>query len=180
VGRGLSELQESILLLALRNHRLLVDAGRAEVPDEETGRCSENAIDVYLHEAGRAYYHKELYNPLDYHRRWLAPRWTSASERVAVCRAFGRLQKRGFVSCHYGAIAKWSGASLTPYGIHKAKELSVNKRTKWLFVNRYMGGPHRYLKCDDPHPMIAFDGRVWGTRQVAIEAEYQLIDSDSD
>lgn len=49
-------------------------------------------------------------------------KYNSAS--VSICRAFGRLEKRGLVTVFKGTVSHWSGIGLTEDGIKEAEKLS--------------------------------------------------------
>lgn len=141
MGRGLSDLQRTILRLAYENRQAPPEPDRQpEWAKAMFGPAQSNGIDVY--------YSEILVNGFGFPlRRWrrdegLSDRTVArrrftgqkfamteignkryASAQAAVSRAFARLERRGFVELYSGAYARWSGAKLTDAGVEIAKSL---------------------------------------------------------
>ena len=118
MGRGLSELQEKILVLCLRqredpmiDHRF-PDAMYAEVLADTYGFKPEKRD---LRMGGHRF-----------SRQTIGEKKYDAAE-AAVCRAMRRLSARGLVECWQG-LARWAGATLTDIGLQVAREVTVKTR----------------------------------------------------
>jgi len=101
MGRGLSELQRTILRIALDK------PGRSVINGQVVG------TDVHQKHIHRAYYGD-------------SPR-TNAT-RAAVSRAMVRLSERGLITLTCAVYSNWSGGDLTKAGEAAARELSVNEK----------------------------------------------------
>lgn len=120
MGRGLSDLQRSILMLAAQNR-----FGRARQREGAIERLDLTPAEVYVTVFGWDYDVRER-------RRSQAERASERGKhfisreigvnqyncvRASVCRAFERLRKRGYVERWAGAWSKWSGIVLTDEGL---------------------------------------------------------------
>jgi hypothetical protein len=129
MGRGLSELQKTILRRALSNKER---EGRSF--DEESG------ADVFVNEIAADAFGWDL--PAHFYDSPKGERWShyfkslqySDEERnrvhAATSRALKRLAARGLGYVAHGAHRRWCGFNLTPAGVEAAKLLSVNECTK--------------------------------------------------
>jgi hypothetical protein len=143
MGRGLSELQRSILTLALHNRF-------AE------GRCDgSNGCDVYLPEILAVHFKWPLAyegTPTDIRRDrdgdddnkdggiysasqpWFSKAMIGAKRyaagHAALSRAMARLQSRGLITIRGGAYSNWNGANLTRFGVAIAEQVTVKPLPK--------------------------------------------------
>ena len=120
MGRGLSQLQKTILLTALDS---------AAEQQESWARCNANCLahGYPTHEREHHEYcathgthiHQRVYGCYD-DRAWRDP---TPAQRVTVSKAFKRLQERGLVAekKHYGGLFH-----LTREGVATAQQLSAN------------------------------------------------------
>jgi hypothetical protein len=122
MGRGMSELQKTILRRALSN----------KIREQRDG---SNGADVYGAEIAADHFGWVL--PPHYYRnvtRRAAVHNFSKQEigekryssvRAAICRAILRLEERGLGYKVRGACSQWTGLTLTEEGIQTAEKLSV-------------------------------------------------------
>lgn len=123
MGRGLSELQKTILRIATRNRRAEnrgvtseqgADAYYAEVLAESSGWTPDRAPLRYGPRYGR---YAGLRAPGGQHfRKSLIGDKSYNAAHAALSRAARRLEARGLVQRRRGANSRWSGVSLTPSG----------------------------------------------------------------
>jgi len=127
VGRGLSELQKTILRLGnenrVREHRPTggggADVYRSEVLAEVYGFESRFARDDEgAAQTARRHFARQQFWPADVGES----RYIAGS--AAVCRAMKRLEDRGLVVLMQGTFARWAGADLTEAGVAEAERLS--------------------------------------------------------
>ncbi len=121
MGRGLSDLQRTMLRLAYKNY--LADP--------------YSKADVFYPEVLVAHYgwHDNYINVRRYHSRQIfskakigARHYNAAT--VAVYRAALRLEQRGLVVCVRGAYAKWAGVKLTDEGKRLAQQFFKNEKLR--------------------------------------------------
>ena len=121
MGRGLSDLQRSILQIGARN---LAEEGARERGSGSDVYLPEIIAEVYAlgdrRQARRALGRQVFPNTPEVRRA-----------RAAVCRALDRLKRRGLIRRTYGAWGSWRGANLTEAG-----RLSVSTRENCHNVNR--------------------------------------------
>jgi hypothetical protein len=130
MGRGLSELQKTILRRALSNRNAEgrqagawgADVYRAEILADYWGWKMHAYPPFYQQE--RSGWQRRAHASQRFSRRRIgAARYDAA--QAAVTRAFQRLADRGLVELRCGAFAQWSGASLTEIGVNFARNLSA-------------------------------------------------------
>jgi hypothetical protein len=144
MGRGLSDLQQQLLVLAWRNRQ---DLNRqAEVYQSDTltyrrnGQPARRMVTVRGHVD--LYYAEALCTIWGWHSQadwpiWVTPsarqfskrrigarRYTTA--RVILTRACERLEARGLVQRRGGAYVNWNGIQLTTFGAQLAEHLMAN------------------------------------------------------
>jgi hypothetical protein len=120
MGRGLSDLQERMLLLALNGYQR----------EERSPRAS--GADLYYADVFVAVYgwRRSPQSPYScagdhkFDRRAIGRRQYAAAQ-AAVSRAAQRLEKRGLATCLCGSISRWSGLNLTKAGIALAAKLKT-------------------------------------------------------
>jgi hypothetical protein len=153
MGRGLSDLQKTILRVALMNRQASekddarghiasylglpkrdpMDIRYAEIlvvhfkfPIKRTWKHDEADLsdhEVAKKSAGGKKFNKQRIGEKRY-----------ASALAALSRAFLRLQARGLIECFSGTFARWSGGQLTDQGIEVASSLTVNLRDNWATI----------------------------------------------
>lgn len=102
MGRGLSELQKEILIMAYRNHKKQGNRTQNLIRDD---------LDLFFSEF-MDYYYPERTN----------------SQKAAVSRAFKRLEARNLIKRYWAAYSKWMGIELTDKGIAKSIKLLTNQK----------------------------------------------------
>lgn len=132
MGRGLSELQKSILRIAYRNHQAgpmthggisKTHAYYAEVlhehfgfPIERRSYIDKNATDSMYLRSNPASHTFDLHAIGESRYR---------AAQAALSRAVKRLSERGLVEWMQGEAARWSGVNLTKAGMAEAEKLLV-------------------------------------------------------
>lgn len=125
MGRGLSELQQTILKLAYHNRMIENRVG------------GPGGADLFHYEVLIEYWHLpgEVHRDPDGKRRYTTGHHFSRSfrnyarfnaARAALTRAVRRLADRGLVIWVSGMYAQWAGVNLTADGIAMAQQLMVN------------------------------------------------------
>jgi hypothetical protein len=141
-GKGLSQLQRDILMIAYRNisaHAVVDGRESAGPPQYQLGvRVNGNFGNRFMH----AYYHEVLVDHFGW-MPWDDYRWRSnkrspghwkfsreqighkkyASAQASLSRAITRLEDRGLVGVFCGVRSRWSGIELTEHGARVAREL---------------------------------------------------------
>ncbi len=142
MGRGLSDLQKAILRIALRQQEahaaeaagLVASFGR----EPSAYGCDVQHKDVLAEHFGFQKRKAKMFSfeePDRFDRQAIGPAIYNRAE-AALSRAIVRLESRGLVHRAQGAVARWSGATLTDEGLRVARELSVNTRKSLGHVNR--------------------------------------------
>ncbi len=132
MGRGLSDLQKTILRLALRNRNVGdgggptwgVDVLHSEVLVEHFGWHGETRNQWGNRIQGGNIFDRLAIGPKAY-----------ASARAALSRAVARLEQRGLAVAVHG-VTRWAGATLTDAGVALAEQLSANKVATGYLINR--------------------------------------------
>jgi hypothetical protein len=129
MGRGLSDLQATILRLALANRETEgrgdsspgADVLRAEV------LAAYHGWDGHAMRYGAGY--GDSAGSRDYGSQHFSEGRIGAGHynaaHAALTRAFARLEARGLVLLVSGTSSRWSGAVLTPLGVEQARKLKV-------------------------------------------------------
>lgn len=127
MGRGLSELQETILCLAYTNYLA------------EERATKEGGADLYTYEVMLKVYQ---FTRIPISPNYIEPRLGGShrfdlnvigkkryqAAAAAISKAFRRLEERGFVGRYNGAIAHWVGIKLTEAGLQLAGDLMAKSR----------------------------------------------------
>lgn len=129
MSRGLSEHQEKIIILALKNRETRL-----------SDHATDGGADLYLHEAihevfgvpygvmwsgtDQEYTEADARHPGRQFFREVDARRVNAA-RASTSRAFLRLHDRGLCELYSGAATQWAGIRLTEEGVKVAESLSV-------------------------------------------------------
>lgn len=117
MGRGLSDLQKSILVMAYGNHEPTRGSFGCDLytKDVLTGYYGWVPVKGYLDSPGSQSFDIQAIGEQKYR-----------STRAAVSRAFRRLERRGLVTRVMAVRSVWAGINLTEEGAEVAQSLSVN------------------------------------------------------
>jgi hypothetical protein len=127
MGKGLSELQKRILVLAYQNH------SKESRPEPGTAVLG---ADLYKNEVLAQVFDLPLQSdirtpggerdPAGWHfsKRALGQKYNAA--QASVARAFRRLEDRELAVRLVGSVSGWSGIDLTDEGLRVAEKLTVN------------------------------------------------------
>jgi hypothetical protein len=118
MGRGLSDLQGTILRLALANRP---DGGR---PGAATSGADVVTAEVLAALWGLEFKRSRGLGSQHHSKAAVGVRRYNAAH-AAVSRAFARLEQRGLVAIVSGTYSRWSGVNLTAAGVAEAERLSV-------------------------------------------------------
>lgn len=100
MGRGLSDLQKTILITALKRPSISIRRGQ---------------------EVGADIKHRDI------HTAYYGQAKRTAATRVAISRAMVRLSDRGLITLMEAMHSNWAGGNFTAKGKSMAKKLTVNK-----------------------------------------------------
>jgi hypothetical protein len=132
MGRGLSPLQQQILLAARRGRatRDRATFGPPEAPDALLAELLHEVLVWPLHLASQWHWRTgtpELRRGGQNFRRAQIGLARYNAGRAAVSRALARLERRGLLTRRWGMFSNWAGVRLTPAGLRVADRLSVTK-----------------------------------------------------
>jgi hypothetical protein len=165
MGRGLSELQKTILRRALSNKER---EGRSF--DEETKAdvfVNEIAADAFGWTLPAHYYDDPRFGRWGEHfESWRYSDEERNCVHSATSRSLKRLEARGLGYVVHGSFFRWCGFNLTPAGVEAAKPLSVND-------SRVPSQPS--FDPDDPR-YVAYHEAGYAVAAVVVGLDLKLVD----